>query len=195
MSADYEAIDLPVFTCSARDYVRIKGASSCTFFYVRSFTLGHIGQVKGDGDPTCFTKVDDTGIPALQEWCHKLTISSRSRAARNFLSHLTTFAKNVHVFLHGVGDVTEEDRLAMKEQWESDMAQEPDVHPDYASSDSGYMDVDDDVDDPFAGLHTIKQTKLGPDGKPAGVTPRLLEASPTLACSLVPYPQCHGITL
>ncbi|KAI0773956.1 hypothetical protein C8Q74DRAFT_798482 [Fomes fomentarius] len=154
---DYEAIDLPVFTCSARDYVRIKG------------------QVKGDGDPTCFTKVDDTGIPALQEWCHKLTISSRSRAARNFLSHLTTFAKNVRVFLHGVGDVTEEDRLAMKEQWESDMAQEPDVYPDYASSDSGYMDADDDVDDPFAGLHTIKQTKLGPDGKPAGVTPRLLE--------------------
>lgn len=131
---------------------------------------GYAGQVKGDGDPTCFTKVDDTGIPALQEWCHNLTISSRSRAARSFLTHLTTFAKNVRMFLQGIGDVTEEDRLAMKDLWESDVAEGPDVYQGFASSDPGF-----DMDDPFTGLHTIKQSKIGPDGKPIGVTPRLVE--------------------
>ena len=61
---DYAKIDLPVFTCSSRDYIRLKG------------------QVKGDGEPSCFSNVEDTGIPELQQWCHQLTIASRERAAR-----------------------------------------------------------------------------------------------------------------
>ncbi|TFK83640.1 hypothetical protein K466DRAFT_528541 [Polyporus arcularius HHB13444] len=148
---DYDAIDLPVFTCSARDYVRIKG------------------QVKGDGDPTCFTKVDDTGVPALQEWCHQLTISSRSRAARNFLTHLNTFAKNVRVFLQGVGEVTEADRLAMKDQWES-YAPDEDDRFGIASSDGAWPEYEDYGQEK---LYTMPQTKVGPDGEPIGVAPRL----------------------
>ncbi|TBU32140.1 hypothetical protein BD311DRAFT_775680 [Dichomitus squalens] len=153
---DYESIDLPVFTCSARDYVRIKG------------------QVKGDGDPTCFTRPEDTGVPALQQWCHQLTVSSRSRAARNFLNHLTTFAKTVRVFLQGVGEVTEADRLAMKEQWESDMLDPEDEDPYYdddlmASSDD-YRHLMQDMN-----LYTLKQTKVDRNGEPVGVTPRLIE--------------------
>ncbi|KAI0721894.1 Dynamin family-domain-containing protein [Cerioporus squamosus] len=148
---DYEAIDLPVFTCSARDYVRIKG------------------QVKGDGDPTCFTKVDDTGIPALQEWCHHLTISSRSRAARNFLTHLNTFAKNVRVFLQGVGEVTEADRLAMRDKWESYAPDEEDRYG-IASSDGAWPEYEDYGQEK---LYTLPQTKVDLDGEPIGVAPRL----------------------
>ncbi|RPD61950.1 hypothetical protein L226DRAFT_613292 [Lentinus tigrinus ALCF2SS1-7] len=146
---DYEAIDLPVFTCSARDYVRIKG------------------QVKGDGDPTCFTKVDDTRIPALQEWCHHLTVSSRSRAARNFFTHFNTFAKNVHVFLKGIGEVTEADRLAMKDQWESYAPEEEDRFG-IASSDGPWSEYGDLAEE----LYTLS-TKVGPDGEAVGVAPRL----------------------
>ncbi|PIL36747.1 hypothetical protein GSI_00436 [Ganoderma sinense ZZ0214-1] len=153
---DYEAIDLPVFTCSARDYVRIKG------------------QVKGDGDPTCFTKVDDTGVPALQQWCHHLTVSSRSRAARAFLTHLTTFAKTVRVFLQGIGEVTEADRFAMKDQWESDMLDPEEDDPYYsglmASSDDDYRHLLADMN-----LYTMKQTKVDRNGEPIGVTPRLVK--------------------
>ncbi len=131
--------------------------------------LVFIGQVKGDGDPTCFTKVDDTGVPALQEWCHQLTISSRSRAARNFLTHLNTFAKNVRVFLQGVGEVTEADRLAMKDQWESYAPDEEDRFG-IASSDGAWPEYEDYGQEK---LYTMPQTKVGPDGEPIGVAPRL----------------------
>ncbi|KAI9063349.1 hypothetical protein FKP32DRAFT_1592405 [Trametes sanguinea] len=169
---DYNAIDLPVFTVSARDYVRITG------------------QVKGDGDPTCFTKVEDTGVPELQQWCHHLTVASRSRAAHNFLKQLSTFSRNVLGFLEGIGEVTEADRIAMREKWESSME---DV--DYAD------DYDDDpYDRPFlggfpssdpydqltlddlilhgpgarTGLHSLnKQTKVDKYGEAVGVAPRL----------------------
>lgn len=144
----------------------------CNDFVFNAQVL-HVGQVKGDGDPTCFTKVDDTGIPALQEWCHKLTVSSRSRAARNFLTHLNTFAKNVRVFLQGIGEVTEADRLAMRDQWES-FAPDEDDRFGIASSDGPWSDYGDLEHDR---LYTLPQTKIGPDGEPTGVAPRLRKVS------------------
>jgi hypothetical protein len=76
---DYSIIDLPVYTVSSRDYVRITG------------------QAKGDGDPTCFTDPADTGIPELQEWCQTLTVSARERSARNFFAQLQVFANQVRI--------------------------------------------------------------------------------------------------
>ena len=99
---DYDEIDLPVFTCSSRDYVRIKGMFQREFSSHASTHTALIGQVKGDGDPTCFTKADNTGIPELQKWCHHLTVSSRERAARNFLAHLKTFASSVKLYVAGI---------------------------------------------------------------------------------------------
>ena len=169
-SSDYEAIDLPVFTCSARDYVRIKG------------------QVKGDGDPSCFSKVEDTGIPALQEWCHHLTVSSRERAARNFLMHLKTFTNSVRTYVQGIGDVTAADREALRAKWESDLGDEEDA------PDMGYgMNFLDDDDDPFGinnlamlanpgmrgGLYTMnkKAPKVDRYGELVGITPLLSKVS------------------
>ncbi|KAJ3773109.1 hypothetical protein FB446DRAFT_18931 [Lentinula raphanica] len=105
---DYEAINLPVFTCSSRDYVRLTK------------------QVKGDGEPTCFSDKASTGIPDLQAWCHTLTIASRTRAVKNFFDSLKTFATNMNSFISGIGSVTPEDRRALQDKWESIMDDDDD---------------------------------------------------------------------
>ncbi|KAJ7667949.1 hypothetical protein DFH06DRAFT_1280748 [Mycena polygramma] len=147
---DYDAIDLPVFTCSSRDYVRIKK------------------QVKGDGDPACFNNVHDTGIPDLQLWCHSLTKSSRERAARNFMKQLGAFANDVKQYVAGIGEVTAADRESLRAKWESgeqDAAEQP-------------ID-DDDPFAAILGsnaLYTMPKSvpKLDRYGQPIGVTPRLI---------------------
>ncbi|TFY80874.1 hypothetical protein EWM64_g3143, partial [Hericium alpestre] len=129
---DYSAIDLPVFTCSSRDYVRLKG------------------QVKGDGEPTCFSNVDHTGIPELQDWCHSLTVSSRERAARGFLTHLKTFANSVKQYIECAGEVTESDRAALKAKWESGFTEEEvntDFDPEEDEDEEDEEDEDEDRDD------------------------------------------------
>ncbi|KAJ3510297.1 hypothetical protein NLJ89_g4757 [Agrocybe chaxingu] len=154
---DYGAIDLPVFTCSSRDYVRLKG------------------QIKGDGEPSCFSNIHDTGIPDLQKWCHQLTIASRERAARAFLTHLKAFSQSIQTYVQGIGDVTAIDREALREKWESRAFDGTD---DFAARDLG---------DPLggilgglgadlgAGLYTMNKPapKVDARGQPAGITPRL----------------------
>ncbi|KAG8929017.1 hypothetical protein FRC01_005056, partial [Tulasnella sp. 417] len=99
---DYAAIDLPTFTVSSRDYIRLTK------------------QVEGDGEPTCFSDKADTQIPALQEWCHSLTISSRERTARSFLQKLKTFAASVQSYLDDMNNVSEVDRAQLRQRWASD---------------------------------------------------------------------------
>lgn len=174
--SDYDDIDLPVFTCSSRDYVRITG------------------QVKGDGDPSCFSNLEDTGIPSLREWCHKLTISSRSRAAKQFHTHLRTFANSVRVYVDGIGDVTIADRESLREKWESTPQ----------GGEGMYDDEDEDEDmphwhdspepmsvhlfQPYRGtmsralmdaklfsMNNQSSLKVDARGEPIGVTPRLVK--------------------
>ncbi|GJE84682.1 nuclear GTPase SLIP-GC [Phanerochaete sordida] len=170
---DYDAIDLPVFTCSARDYVRIKG------------------QVKGDGDPTCFTKPEDTGVPALQEWCHALTVSSRERAARTFLAHLKAFSTQVKTYVAGIGDVTVADREALREKWESSPVDDDDDDDEMDMGFYGGMWPDSDPygsEDDFTinglarlanpgmgGMYSMRKNppKVDRFGELIGITPRL----------------------
>ncbi|KAL5527490.1 hypothetical protein ACEPAG_6281 [Sanghuangporus baumii] len=98
---DYDGINLPVFTISSRDYIRITK------------------QVKGDGNPSCFSNVKDTGIPELQKWCHSLTINSRERAARNFRNQLRIFATSIKSYIFSFAMVSEADREALRQKWES----------------------------------------------------------------------------
>ncbi|KAI0079668.1 hypothetical protein K474DRAFT_1683062 [Panus rudis PR-1116 ss-1] len=165
---DYDAIDLPVFTVSSRDYVRIKG------------------QVKGDGDPTCFTEVKDTGIPALQEWCHTLTISSRERAARNFLTHLKTFANSIRTYVQGIGDVTIADRESLRAKWESTLPED-----DYDDLYDQMPGSDFEAAANFAGLNLhgltaqlvqnnqplfkMVEPKVDQNGEAVGITARLIK--------------------
>ncbi|KAF9006452.1 hypothetical protein BDQ17DRAFT_284172 [Cyathus striatus] len=154
---DYDAIDLPVFTCSSRDYIRLKG------------------QVKGDGEPNCFSNIQDTGIPDLQKWCHQLTISSRERAARNFLTNLKTFANSIQCYVQGIGDVTVADRESLRSRWASELDN------DQINDDNQYGVA---FNDPFqeilerigggAELYALQEDpKLDAEGNPVGVTPRL----------------------
>ncbi|KAG9038318.1 hypothetical protein FRB95_001730 [Tulasnella sp. JGI-2019a] len=99
---DYSLIDLPTFTVSSRDYIRLSG------------------QVEGDGEPTCFSDKEDTQIPAVQVWCHQLTVSSRERTARSFLQQLKTFLANVQSALHHMSTVSEADRTTLRERWASE---------------------------------------------------------------------------
>lgn len=142
------------------------------------------GQVKGDGDPTCFSNVDDTGIPALQQWCHQLTIASRERAARNFLTHLSTFAKSVRSYVQGVGDVTPCDRTELRKKWESQgfinsqgQDEENDEHrpwTDFNFNLPGEILARSRATQ-NAPLYRMKELKekLGKNGQPVGITPRL----------------------
>lgn len=135
-----------------------------------------IGQVKGDGKPTCFSSIADTGIPDLQKWCHQLTIASRERAARAFMTHLKAFAVSINSYVQGIGDITAIDREALRTKWESqgfDQANEYGVNP---------------LGDPFldgilgglggdlgAGLYAINKPalKVDPHEQLTGITPRL----------------------
>ncbi|OCH93606.1 hypothetical protein OBBRIDRAFT_790131 [Obba rivulosa] len=98
---NYDMIDLPVFTCTARDYVRITG------------------QVQGDGSPTCFSQIEYTGIPELQQWCHYLTMPSRKHAVRNFLTDLRTLANSIHTYASSSDEVPAADREALRRKWKS----------------------------------------------------------------------------
>ncbi|KAF9055172.1 hypothetical protein BDZ89DRAFT_1055778 [Hymenopellis radicata] len=163
---DYDQINLPVFTCSSRDYVRLTG------------------QVSGDGDPTCFSNVEDTGIPALQEWCHTLTLSARERSVKAFFKHLETFSASVQAYVEGIRGVTPADREALREKWETaeDNVSEDDDEDPYG------MQLDDD---PFAAilggrqsglLYTMKEKspKVDASGQPVGITPRLTKEFSTV---------------
>ncbi|KAI0320228.1 hypothetical protein OF83DRAFT_1215368 [Amylostereum chailletii] len=173
---DYAAIDLPVFTCSSRDYIRLKG------------------QVKGDGEPNCFSNTEDTGIPALQSWCHSLTISSRERAARTFMTHLKTFANSVKQYIENAGEITESDRAALKEKWESGYI-EDEYDDDDDEDDEDDEDEDSEEGGGFAGLYQMGRgrgynldfnmlrigmpamktntPKVDAYGQPVGIVPRL----------------------
>ncbi|KAF8589963.1 hypothetical protein K439DRAFT_1628171 [Ramaria rubella] len=155
---NYDDIDLPTFCASARDYIRITK------------------QVKGDGKPTCFTDVANTGIPALQEWCQTLTVSSRQRSARTFLTHLQSFIASVRSYVQGITEVKEEDRKALREQWETQMEED----------DEDENEVDE-IFDPFSWLRhdawneaedgtflaKKKTPKVNMLGEPIGITPLL----------------------
>ena len=135
-----------------------------------------IGQVKGDGKPTCFSNIADTGIPDLQKWCHQLTVASRERAARSFMTHLKAFAVSIDSYVRGIGDVTAIDREALRAKWESQGFDQPnpyDANPLEDPLDAilgglgGYFDT--------GGLYSMNKPapKVDAYGQPTGITPRL----------------------
>lgn len=127
--------------------------------------------------------VEDTGIPGLQRWCHALTVSSRERAARTFITHIKTFGNSVQNYLQGVGEVTEADRQAMRELWESAPQDTEDgvagLGADWLNSDqSDMMELDQLLGGLGSGslyqIHAYKPApKVNARGEPIGVTPCL----------------------
>ncbi|KZS91715.1 hypothetical protein SISNIDRAFT_487030 [Sistotremastrum niveocremeum HHB9708] len=91
--------DLPVFACSALEYFRITG------------------QVKEN--PICFTAINETGIPALQQWCKDLAVTTRAEAAHKIVTTLNTTLKSISSYLEDLDAVNEKDRKYLREMWES----------------------------------------------------------------------------
>lgn len=73
------------------------------------------------GEPLEFTSVDDTGIPALQEWCHALTLPVREEDARKAMSELDAFAVSLRTYVAGAPTVAEAERQSLRAEWESVM--------------------------------------------------------------------------
>ncbi|KAF5393772.1 hypothetical protein D9757_000094 [Collybiopsis confluens] len=130
-----------------------------------------INQVKGDGEPTCFSDKASTGIPGLQAWCHKLTVSSRTRAVKNFFELLKTFATSISLFVSGIGGVTLEDRRSLQDKWASQFDDNDNgaaLHEDpFTAFMEGVIGYDDLIAIPK------KEPKFDKTGEFAGITPRL----------------------
>lgn len=87
---DYTEVanQLPVFCVSSRGYQKLRG------------------RLRKDGDPPVFEDVEQTGIPALQAHCEKLTEDGRSMSARRFLTNLSQFCNSLSLWSTGDGTVS-----------------------------------------------------------------------------------------
>ena len=128
-----------------------------------------IGQADGDGGPSCFSDVKDTGIPDLQQWCHSLTLGPREITAQNTLKNLKIFATSIKTYIEGIGYATEADCKALRKKWESFV-------PDFR----GYKNK---------GPNQRLAIKVDMDGEPIGISSRLSNVCPFilfhLMCSLL----------
>lgn len=132
-----------------------------------------IGQVTGDGKASCFSNAEDTGIPALQDWCHQLTVASRERAARGYRLHVKTFATTVQSYIQGIEGVTVADRKSLRDKWESTGLDDENNEPEdplqalFGSLGPGYD----------GGLYSMGINRPAPkvdrEGRRLGITPRL----------------------
>lgn len=79
---DYTEIanQLPVFCVSSRGYQKLKG------------------RLRKDGDPPVFENIEQTGIPALQAHCTKLTEKGRAMSARRFLTNLSQLCNSLSLW-------------------------------------------------------------------------------------------------
>lgn len=110
-------------------------------------------QVRGDGDPVCFDKVEDTGIPEIQNWCRELTVSSRDRSARLFLAGTKSFATGVRQFLKGGEGVTPADRAMLRDKFETVFPAEDLAGGLSDEEDEEMMGYDsDDSEDPYGNM-------------------------------------------
>lgn len=153
--------------------MRLKGMGFRFIYPFRADPRCSLGQVRGDGEPTCFSNVKDTGIPDLQKWCHQLTFSSRERAATTFLTQIRTFVQSIETYVKGIGDITAVDREALREKWES------------RGLDEQPRDRTQDEENPLAAVlgglgadlgvdqYGKQIPKVNPNSQPTGVTARL----------------------
>lgn len=79
---DYTEVanQLPVFCVSSRGYQKLRG------------------RLRKDGDPPVFQNVEQTGIPALQAHCEKLTEEGRTMTARRFLTNLSQLCNSLSLW-------------------------------------------------------------------------------------------------
>lgn len=144
-----------MFTCSSRDYVRITG------------------RIERDGDPSCFSNIADTGVPALQQWCRRLAIGNQHRAAKQYHLQLKIFANSVRAYTDGISDATVADSKALREKWESvEGGQGPALYDVGMKAD--HFDIPG-LKGFKSAMNNTPRIKMDPYGEPTGITPRLVK--------------------
>lgn len=88
---DYTEVanQLPVFCVSSRGYQKLRG------------------RLRKDGDPPVFENVEQTGIPALQKHCEKLTEKGRTMSASRFLTNLSQLCNSLSLWSTSDGTVNQ----------------------------------------------------------------------------------------
>lgn len=97
---DYTEVanQLPVFCVSSRGYQKLKG------------------RLRKDGDPPVFQDVKQTGIPALQAHCEKITEEGRTVSARRFLTSLSQLCNSLSLWSTSDGTTSHMSKAQMDEE-------------------------------------------------------------------------------
>ncbi|KAH9851613.1 hypothetical protein C2E23DRAFT_231950 [Lenzites betulinus] len=103
--------ELPVFMVSSQAYMDMNRS-------LRSTTTRASKQTWLDKG---FLDLDDTGIPALRQWCHQLTLPRREADASALLSRLRPFAASLQTVIEGASEINEKDREMLRCQWASNV--------------------------------------------------------------------------
>ncbi len=85
----------------------------------RDAKKGLAEQARTDGKSVCFLEANDTEIPALQNWCHTLTLAGRERAKTAFLAQFEIFIDSMYEFFSRDHGATEAECEIMRAAWES----------------------------------------------------------------------------
>ena len=94
---------------------------------------------KGDGGPSTFSDDASTEIPSLREWCQRLTVASRERAAKTFLDTLKVFVQSILSYVKGLEGISDAEREALRIKWQTPVTPE--------------SDYESDDDNPYAWIH------------------------------------------
>ncbi|KAJ3845845.1 hypothetical protein EV368DRAFT_90002 [Lentinula lateritia] len=98
---DVSKLDFPVFTCSSREYIRMK----CLV-------------VDEEQDVPHFMNTNRTEIPLLQRWIHQITTSSRKKELGLIRNLLNILVQEVKMFCKdNAGGLSESERTTVKEKW------------------------------------------------------------------------------
>lgn len=72
-----------------------------------------------DGEATCFSRIEDTGIPALQEWTRYLASWAADRDAKLFLARLNALSKSIQSWADASTQLTIEDIHSFRNKWKT----------------------------------------------------------------------------
>ena len=79
-----DQIDLPVFTVSSYEYLKL------------------CGRLTRDGPTQTFSELEDTEIPNLQKFVHSLTKSIRIQTTKHLIHSLVSFVRNIYIYVRCV---------------------------------------------------------------------------------------------
>ncbi|CAE6465402.1 unnamed protein product [Rhizoctonia solani] len=99
---DYDSIVLPVFTCSAGDYIQITQ------------------RLDNYSETTCFNNPADTEIPALQVQCRSLATKAREHGVSSLMNDLVSLLEDIETFLREVPRINISDYHSVSEKWSSE---------------------------------------------------------------------------